>query len=104
MRKSIYLSAHEGIRIMVEAFDVVGIAYFPVLTTNNFTYYRQEDILSELAPKQNFTYSITRPSHILGAAKGNYMNLAIALGLYFVVQKELGEPAIFPGQFLLTDE
>ncbi|PQE21288.1 hypothetical protein CJF32_00006421 [Rutstroemia sp. NJR-2017a WRK4] len=92
-----YLSAHEGIRIMVEAFDVVGIAYFPVLTTNNFTYYRQEDILSELAPKQNFTYSITRPSHILGAAKGNYMNLAIALGLYFVVQKELGEPAIFPG-------
>jgi len=67
-----------------------------VLTIPNF-YYAQEDILKELAPKQNFTYSVTRPSHILGAVKGNYMNLAIALGLYFVVQKELGEPATFPG-------
>jgi hypothetical protein len=45
-------------------------------TNDNVTWYRQEDILQELAPKQNFTYSVTRPSHILGAAKGNYMNLA----------------------------
>lgn len=60
-------------------------------------YYVQEDILAELGAKQGFTYSVVRPSHIIGAVKGNFMNLAIALGLYFVIQKELGEPAVFPG-------
>jgi hypothetical protein len=65
-------------------------------TAPNF-YYNQEDILQELAPAQNFTWSVTRPSHIIGAVKGNYMNLAIALGLYLSVQKELKQPVVFPG-------
>jgi nucleoside-diphosphate-sugar epimerase len=60
-------------------------------------YYVQEDILAELSVEQQFTYSVVRPCHIIGAVKGNFMNLAMALGLYFVVQKELGESAVFPG-------
>jgi hypothetical protein len=39
-------------------------------------YYRQEDILQELGPKQGFTHSVTRPGSIIGAVKGNFMNLA----------------------------
>ena len=60
-------------------------------------YYVQEDFLAELGAKQGFTYSVVRPCHIIGAVKGNFMNLAMALGLYFVIQKELDQPAVFPG-------
>ncbi|TGZ80324.1 hypothetical protein EX30DRAFT_320228 [Ascodesmis nigricans] len=62
-------------------------------------YYRQENILRELAPKHNFTFSVVRPSNILGAAAGNYMNEGIAIGLYISVSRELGTPILFPGTF-----
>ncbi|RFU25892.1 hypothetical protein B7463_g10428, partial [Scytalidium lignicola] len=67
-----------------------------VLTIPNF-YYQQEDILKELGPKQNFDWSVVRPSHIVGAVKGNFMNIAIAVGLYIVISRELGDPVSFYG-------
>jgi nucleoside-diphosphate-sugar epimerase len=60
-------------------------------------YYRQEDILDKFGALHNFTYSIIRPMTIIGALKGNYLNLAIALGLYLAVTKELGDAPIFNG-------
>ena len=60
-------------------------------------YYDQEDVLKALSAQSTFSYTILRPSHIIGAVKGNFMNVGIALGIYFAVQKELKEPAIYPG-------
>ncbi|KAG4257541.1 hypothetical protein FPRO03_13884 [Fusarium proliferatum] len=67
-----------------------------VLSLPNF-YYRQEDILKELGPKYGFTYSVVRPSHTIGAVRGNTMNLAVVLGLYFSISCEVGDKAFFPG-------
>ncbi|PMD37598.1 hypothetical protein L207DRAFT_636273 [Hyaloscypha variabilis F] len=60
-------------------------------------YYRQEDILNDLGAKYGFDYAVTRPMTIIGALKGNYLNLAIALGLYLSVTKELGDTPVFNG-------
>jgi hypothetical protein len=59
--------------------------------------YRQVDLCKEYGAKHAFSWVEVRPSNILGAVSGNYMNEAIAIGLYVAVQKELGEPIIFPG-------
>ncbi|KAF2092511.1 NAD dependent epimerase/dehydratase family protein-like protein [Rhizodiscina lignyota] len=67
-----------------------------VLTLPNF-YYHQEDTLKELGPQQNFDWSVVRPSHIIGAVKGNFMNVGIAIGLYIVICQELGQPVEFYG-------
>lgn len=69
----------------------------PRVTLGPNFYYRQEDILSELGARHGFTYSIIRPMTIIGALKGNYLNLAIALGLYLAVTKELGDAPLFNG-------
>jgi hypothetical protein len=37
---------------------------------------RQEDLLEELAPKYGFDYVVVRPMTIIGAVKGNFLNLA----------------------------
>lgn len=37
---------------------------------------RQEDILKDLGENYGFDYSIVRPMTIIGALKGNYLNLA----------------------------
>ena len=60
-------------------------------------YYRQEDILKESGSKYGFDYTIVRPLTVIGALKGNYLNLAIALGLYLAVTKELRDIPIFNG-------
>ena len=60
-------------------------------------YYRQEDILKNTSATYGFDYAIVRPLTIIGALKGNYLNLAIALGLYLAVTKELGDTPLFNG-------
>jgi hypothetical protein len=53
---------------------VVYWKYLSVLMSDLFL--RQEDILKELGAKYGFDYSVTRPMTIIGALKGNYLNLA----------------------------
>jgi nucleoside-diphosphate-sugar epimerase len=62
-------------------------------------YYRQEDILQSFcAQHQHIQWVVTYPNDVIGFAKGNYMNLATALGLYAIVTKELGNKELpFPG-------
>lgn len=64
--------------------------------SQNF-YYEQEDMLKEYAEKNKWRWVVTRPNLIVGLAKGNYMNVAITLGLYAALQKELGQPFRYPG-------
>lgn len=71
---------------------------FPVLSRYiSLTWDSQEDILQSYARKYGFDYSIIRPNNIIGTAAGNYMNEAIAIGLYIAVSKALGGPVLFPG-------
>ncbi|CAF1055708.1 unnamed protein product [Rotaria sordida] len=63
---------------------------------SNF-YYIQEDLLEEYAGKNNWKYIITRPNVIIGVSKGNFMNFAISLAFYACIQKEKGQPLVFPG-------
>ena len=60
-------------------------------------YYLQEDTLKKLGLRYGFDYAVVRPLTVIGALKGNFLNLAIALGLYFAVSKELGDAPIFNG-------
>ncbi|CAF1080514.1 unnamed protein product [Adineta steineri] len=60
-------------------------------------YFTQEDLLEDYAKKHNWRYIITRPATIIGVAKGNFMNFAVTIALYATIQKELGQPLLFPG-------
>jgi len=66
--------------------------------TNPDFYFEQEDFLKEFQKGKKWTYISTLADIILGVTRGNGMSLAPTLALYFLVQKELGKKAIFPGK------
>ncbi|KAH0566367.1 hypothetical protein GP486_000225 [Trichoglossum hirsutum] len=60
-------------------------------------YYNQQIILNDAAKGKNWDWVVTYPNDVTGYARGNYMNLTTALGLYATVCRELGKPLLFPG-------
>ncbi|WP_440119512.1 SDR family oxidoreductase [Paenibacillus sp. QZ-Y1] len=58
----------------------------------------QQRFLEERQPKSNWTWSALRPSVVCGIALGNPMNLAMVIGVYASISKELGLPLRFPGK------
>lgn len=66
------------------------------LPVDNF-YYEQEDRLFAAAKRHNFTWSVHRPSTIIGYAIGNAMNMGVTLAVYATLCKYTGQPFIFPG-------
>jgi len=60
-------------------------------------YWPQEDLLRERAAGADWTFSILRPSMILGESIGSPMSIVAALGVYASVMKHRGEPLRFPG-------
>ncbi|KAA8903649.1 hypothetical protein FN846DRAFT_891059 [Sphaerosporella brunnea] len=54
-------------------------------------------LCKEYGAKHGFDWVEIRPNNIISAVSENFMNEAIAIGLYVPVHKELGEPVIFPG-------
>lgn len=60
-------------------------------------YYRQQDILKTVSEKSGWDWVVTYPGDVIGVAKGNFMNLATALGMYVAVTKEMGQELVFPG-------
>ncbi|KAH7061963.1 nucleoside-diphosphate-sugar epimerase GsfE [Paraphoma chrysanthemicola] len=65
-------------------------------------YYPQEDYMFELQKKRNWSYNIIRPNGIIGfTPHSNGMSEAITLALYFLVCREMGVPATFPGNEML---
>jgi len=63
---------------------------------SNF-YYRQQEILKKEAEEVGFEWTVTYPNDVIGVAKGNFMNLVSAIGIYATVCKELNQPLIWPG-------
>jgi nucleoside-diphosphate-sugar epimerase len=59
-------------------------------------YYALEDYLVEIATKRNLTWSVARPSCIIGYTVDTAMNLGVSFAVYAAVLKELGKPLIFP--------
>lgn len=60
-------------------------------------YYRQQNILAKEGKEQGWEWVVTYPNDVIGVAKGNFMNVISALGLYVAVTKEMGKPLVFPG-------
>ncbi|RAK96243.1 SDR family oxidoreductase [Aspergillus ibericus CBS 121593] len=60
-------------------------------------YYRQQRILRERGEGRGWDWVVTYPNDVVGVAKGNFMNLVTAIGLYASITKELNAPFIFPG-------
>ncbi|KAH7389970.1 hypothetical protein BKA66DRAFT_489447 [Pyrenochaeta sp. MPI-SDFR-AT-0127] len=67
-------------------------------------YYQQEDYLKELSSKRGWGWNVIRPGGIVGFTPGKTgMSEAITLALYFLVCKEQGGKASFPGnKFFFT--
>ncbi len=68
----------------------------PRLNHENF-YYTQEDVVFDAARDQGFTWSVHRPSTIVGYAVGNAMNMAATLAAYASICRETGRPFVYPG-------
>lgn len=60
-------------------------------------YWPQEDLLRERADAAEWTFSILRPSMILGESIGSPMSIVAAIGVYASLMKHLGEPLRYPG-------
>lgn len=60
-------------------------------------YYRQQTALAERAAKSNWDWVATYPNDVIGFARDNFMNLGTAIGLYAAINKEMGQPLIWPG-------
>lgn len=60
-------------------------------------YWPQEDLLRERQRSAGWTFTILRPSMILGESVGSPMSIVAALGAYASIMKHLGEPLRFPG-------
>ncbi|KAF5564729.1 NAD dependent epimerase dehydratase family [Fusarium phyllophilum] len=62
-------------------------------------YYRQQDILKKFCDQSDgrISWNVTYPNDVIGYARGNFMNLATAVGIYAATSKELGKDLIFPG-------
>ena len=58
----------------------------------------QQAFLEERRQGKTWTWSALRPSVVIGVATGNPMNLAMVIGLYASMSKELGLPLRFPGK------
>ncbi|KAI9838188.1 MAG: hypothetical protein M1837_002617 [Sclerophora amabilis] len=60
-------------------------------------YYVQQNILKKAAQSKGWDWVVTYPNDVIGVAKGNFMNLATAIGIYVAISKELGGKLVFPG-------
>lgn len=60
-------------------------------------YFPQEDLLWKWAAENGVSWNVTRPGFIIGAVPEAAMSIALAVALYAIVQKELGQPLEFPG-------
>lgn len=60
-------------------------------------YYNQQTILHKFCKERGKEWVVTYPNDVIGYAVGNFMNLALTLGIYAVVSKELGRGLSFPG-------
>jgi nucleoside-diphosphate-sugar epimerase len=58
----------------------------------------QQQLLERSHERHDWTWSAIRPSIVGGTALGNPMNLAMVIGVYASIGRELGIPLRFPGE------
>lgn len=73
-----------------------------ILLEPNF-YYLQEDLLFEYSKRNNVSWNIVRPSHIIGAVKDAAMNLVYPLGVFGAIHAHLQKPLVYPGDVASFD-
>lgn len=61
-------------------------------------YYDQEDYMREEQKRKSWSWTILRPDVVCGFSLGNPMNIAMVIGTYASISKELGLPLRFPGK------
>jgi nucleoside-diphosphate-sugar epimerase len=59
-------------------------------------YYSEEDCVRARARAKRWTWTAVRPHSVCGYARGNPLNLAVALGIYGSLKRAAGEPLAFP--------
>lgn len=59
-------------------------------------YYSEEDCVRDRQRGKRWTWTATRPHSVCGYARGNPLNLAVALGMYGSLQKAIGGTFAFP--------
>lgn len=60
-------------------------------------YYSEEDCVRDRQRGKRWSWTATRPHSVCGYARGNPLNLAVALGIYGSLQKAIGGRFAFPG-------
>jgi nucleoside-diphosphate-sugar epimerase len=61
-------------------------------------YYNQEDFLRMHQRGKSWAWTILRPDVVAGVSIGNPMSIAMVLGVFASISKELGLPLRFPGK------
>ncbi|UNK16092.1 SDR family oxidoreductase [Paenibacillus sp. N3/727] len=61
-------------------------------------YYNQEDFLRTHQVGKSWSWTILRPDLVAGVSIGNPMSIAMVIGVYASISKELGLPLRFPGK------
>lgn len=69
---------------------------FPRDDHENF-YWLQEDYLKAASAKAGFTWTIFRPTVVMGPNVGVAMNVLPVIGMYAAIAREIGRPFGFPG-------
>jgi nucleoside-diphosphate-sugar epimerase len=59
-------------------------------------YYSEEDLVRTRARGKRWSWTAVRPHSVCGYARGNPLNLAVALAIYATLRREAGEPLSFP--------
>lgn len=94
-----------GLKHYLGPFEAYGIGALPQtpfreaqgrLEVENF-YYAQEDAMFAAAARDGFTWSVHRPSTVIGKAVGNAMNMGTTLAVYATICHAAGRPFNFPG-------
>jgi nucleoside-diphosphate-sugar epimerase len=89
MQGTKYYGCHLG------AFKVPARESDPRVAGADF-YYSEEDWVRERARGKRWTWTAVRPHAVCGYARGNPLNLAVALGIYGSLARAGGGPLAFP--------
>ncbi|TWT01570.1 SDR family oxidoreductase [Planomicrobium sp. CPCC 101079] len=93
--------------ILMQGAKAYGVHLGPIKTPAKETdarhmppnfYYDQEDYMREAQLGKEWTWTILRPDVVCGFSIGKPMNLAMVIGAYAAISKELGLPLRFPGK------
>ncbi|WP_283153701.1 SDR family oxidoreductase [Guptibacillus hwajinpoensis] len=93
--------------ILMQGAKAYGVHLGPIKTPAKETdarhmppnfYFNQEDYMRRAQKGKSWSWTILRPDVVCGFSVGKPMNLAMVIGAYASISKELGLPLRFPGK------